>query len=81
MSNEEVKQVYVLTLAGRHGNDVSVHRTEKGVREAVYEYVAESWSDWFGEELIPADIEEAIDKYYDTSLDEDYSVDIVGLQD
>jgi len=75
------EQIYILDLANRHGSDLSAHRTEQGVRNAIYSYVVESWHDWFGDKPVPEDIEEAIEEYYEASLDEDYSVATVDLED
>jgi len=77
MSNDNKKKnkVYVLCIDHRHGTDVSVHRTRKGVEDHLALWVATWWAEEqenysrLGEQ--PADPADAVVEYFDI-VDEEY---------
>lgn len=65
------QQVWVLNINHKHGNDISVHSTEEKMKDVLYNYVVQYWSDWMEDsDGKPIDIDkykrdEAIERYFD----------------
>lgn len=73
--------VHVLMI-DHDGIDSSVHRTEAGAWDALYEYVTEWWDTEHRDGTpIPTDRNAAIDAYFEHVDDEDYSIAPYTIED
>lgn len=64
-------KISMATIEHKHGVDVRIALTKKGMREKVYQYVKENWNTEVGNsETIPEDHEKAIDKYFEIITEE-----------
>jgi hypothetical protein len=75
--------VWVLSISHRHGEDISVHQTDKGANAALAAYCAEYWDecDQNGEDHDkPDDIDDLITQYFDGTDNESYEIRCLTLQ-
>lgn len=77
-------EVFVLVISHKHGEDVSVHRTNEGAMEELYQFVQEWWESRM-EGPLPSDKADAISAYFTEMSDgcgeENYSTRRVLIQD
>lgn len=73
--------VYTLTYSHKHGEDVSVHATEKAAEKAIEDIVDTYWGELFPDvdpATVPAD--ERVDQYFDASGDESCAIEECEVQ-
>lgn len=74
-------RVHVLTYTHRHGEDVSVYASEAVAQKSIADIVDTYWDELFPNvELDSVPTDERVDRYFDASHDEDYSIEELEVQ-
>jgi hypothetical protein len=72
--------VWILRISHRHGSDVTVHRTQDGAMDALYQYVYQWWSSEGLRGRCPENRDRAIARYFEAQADEYWDLDAGELQ-
>lgn len=80
VAKDERRQVFVLRIEHRHGDDVSVHTSREGARNALASYVDDWWNEVADNldepvEFSSLDRDAAIDLYFEHQTDEYFHID------
>ncbi len=74
------EKVFVAVIETDRGTVVSVHRTDAGANEAIYDYVVKNWGEYMGNAPMPESHEDAINEFFDGETDI-YKVEELELRD
>ena len=64
--------IYILTLENRYGTEAFAFTTQEAASAKLDAYVAESWAKKMGDEPMPEDAGEAVERYFEGNEREDY---------
>ena len=74
--------LYILRIEHRHGEDMSIYRTEAGAHKALAEYCREWWDEVSDDDMPPDDDEKVIDEYFNNDCcGEHWSIDSSIIHD
>ncbi len=72
-----MKDVVVLLINHRFGTRIDVYATFAGAKRGVHAYVASQWSYELGDEPMPENEQDAVDRYFQfVGEDEFYSINV-----
>ena len=58
-------KIYIATIEHKHGTNTYAARSESGLFEAIDEYVREWWDDEMADEIMPNNLQDRIDAYFE----------------